>query len=139
MAHQDSQSESGGHHDEFHVVPAKFLIATGAALIVLTVVTVTIAEVDFAKWDLKELNIWVALGVAAVKASLVCLFFMHLRWDRPFNGFVIVASIAFVVLFIGFAMTDSFEYRPEIDQYIADELDGGDAPEVQKTLAELGE
>ena len=47
---------------------------------------------------------------------------------------MLVTSIAFVALFIGFAMTDSFEYRPEIEQYYADELYGGDAPEVQKSL-----
>ena len=95
---------------------------TAIALLVLTCITVAVRYVDVG-----EFNIVIALGIAVLKATLVAMFFMHLRWDRPFNGFVIVASIAFVVLFIGFAMTDSFEYRPEIDQYIADELDGGDA------------
>lgn len=139
MAHHESNHETAEHHEDFHVVPPKVLISTGAALLVLTVVTVGAATVDFTEWDLKELNIWIALAIAVTKASLVCLFFMHLRYDRPFNAFVLVTSLAFVALFIGFSMTDTFEYRPEIEQYVSDELSGGDAPEVQKKLSEIGE
>lgn len=123
-------SDSHGSHDEQvgHVVSPKILIATGLGLLVLTIVTVAAAQVDFEKWDLRELNIWVAMAIAVVKASLVCLFFMHLKWDRPFNAFVLVGALAFVALFIAFAMTDRSEYGPD--------LVPGDAEKVQKKVQE---
>jgi cytochrome c oxidase subunit 4 len=122
------------HHGDFHIVPVWVLVTTGSALLLLTIVTVLAAKVDFSEWDLKELNIWIALAIAVFKASLVCLFFMHLRYDRPFNAFVFVASVAFVALFIGFAMTDTFAYRGDIDEYVSTELEGGEPPKVQQKI-----
>ncbi len=112
------------HHGVGHIVPIPILAVTGGALLVLTVITVWVASYDFG-----PANIWIALGIAALKGSLVVLFFMHLFWDRPFNGIIFATSIAFVALFISFAMTDTFEYAPDMDT--------GDAPEVQLKLAEL--
>jgi cytochrome c oxidase subunit 4 len=63
-----------------------------------------------------------------LNGSLVALFFMHLRWDRPFNQIVFVSSLCFVGLFIAFAMTDTAEYR----EFLLD----GDAPAVEKALAD---
>jgi cytochrome c oxidase subunit IV len=97
-------------HGVGHIVSPKILIATAVALLILTVVTVAVAEIDFAQMDLPELNIFIALLVA----SLVCLFFMHLKWDRPFNSLVLVASLAGVALFIAFALTDTSEYQHEV-------------------------
>src|SRR5262245_13031816 len=119
MAHDphhpaDPAHAAHGEHSIGHVVSPKILIATAAGLLALTVVTVSVASIDFAAMDLKELNIFVAIGIAVIKASLVCLFFMHLRWDRPFNAFVLITSLALVGLFISFAMTDTSEYQPEI-------------------------
>ena len=125
-AHGDDAHE---HHGVGHVVSPKILVATAAALLVLTVVTVSAAKIDFAQLDLRELNIFVALAIAVLKASLVCLFFMHLRWDRPFNAFVLITSLALVALFIWFAMTDSHEYQPEISKKTSDP--------IQAKLAEI--
>jgi cytochrome c oxidase subunit IV len=113
-SHGTDSHSHGEHHGVGHVVSPKILIATGGALLVLTVITVAAAKINFEDFDLREMNIVVALAIAVVKASLVCLFFMHLRWDRPFNAFVLVGSLGFVALFIGFAMTDSTEYQHEI-------------------------
>ena len=122
-------------HGVGHVVHPKVLIATAAALLVLTVVTVAAATVDFEQVDLRELNVFVALAIAVLKASLVCLFFMHLRWDRPFNAFVLITSLALVSLFIWFAMTDSHEYQPEILTTISDPVKAKLA-EVEKVTQE---
>jgi len=130
MAQTHDSHDGHGHGEQVgHIVPARILVMTALALLVLTVVTVAVAGIDFADYDMPELNIWVALAVAVVKGSLVAMFFMHLRWDRPFNGIVFVLSIGFVALFIGFAMTDSLSYQPEIIK--------GDAPQVQLKLGEL--
>ena len=127
-AHHD-HDEHGAHHGIGHVVSPKILFATAAALLVLTVITVKAAEIDFSVFEMAELNVFVALGIALIKASLVCLFFMHLRWDRPFNAFVLIGSLAFVAVFISFAMTDSFQYQHEIIK--------GDAKDVAAEVAKL--
>ena len=92
-----------------HVVPARLLGTVLALLLALTFATVAITWVD-----LGGLNLWLALGIAVLKASLVALFFMHLRWDRPFNAIVFIASLALVMLFVGIALMDSRQYRPEM-------------------------
>ena len=102
-------SANSDYHGVGHLVPVRVLVTIGVALLFLTIVTVAVAQFDFG-----AANIWVALAVAGVKASLVVLYFMHLRYDRPFNSFVFVGSIAFVLLFIGFALTDTSAYRGEL-------------------------
>lgn len=112
MMEHAAQHEEHHGHGVGHVVSPKILIATCIALLVLTAITVLVAYIDFSQYNIYELNIIVALTVAVIKASLVCLFFMHLYWDRPFNSFVLVMSLAFVALFMGFAMIDVSEYSP---------------------------
>jgi cytochrome c oxidase subunit 4 len=92
-----------------HVVPLRILILVWGALIVLTWVTVSATFID-----LGNLNIFIALGIAVVKSSLVVLYFMHLRYDNPFHGFVFVTAVLFVMLLIGFALIDTKEYAPEM-------------------------
>lgn len=85
-----------------HVVPVWLLASVFAALITLTGLTVAAAQID-----LGNLNLYIALAIAALKASLVVLFFMHLYWDRPFNSLIFVGCLLFVTLFIGLSLTDS--------------------------------
>lgn len=106
----DAAAHGGGeHHEVGHIAPMRVLLATGVALLILTLLTVLSAELD-----LGAANVYVALGIAVLKGSLVALFFMHLRWDRPFNGIVFVGSLAFVALFLALAITDSAEYQSDL-------------------------
>ncbi|QQE13120.1 cytochrome C oxidase subunit IV family protein [Planctomycetota bacterium] len=104
-----SQSKHAEYH--VHVVPLRVLFAVFAALIILTILTVGVTKVD-----LGGLNIWIALGVAVVKAVLVALYFMHLRWDSPYNGLALVVAFVFVGVFIGFALKDSLEYQKYVER-----------------------
>ena len=45
---------------------------------------------------------------------LVALYYMHLRWDKPFNAFVFISAFAFLFLFIGFALMDTAHYQEVI-------------------------
>ena len=92
-----------------HVVSPLILLGVFGALLVLTVLTVLAIKVD-----LGQANIWIALGIAVVKAALVAMYFMHLRWDSPFNGIILIASLVFVAIFIGIAILDSKEYQPNL-------------------------
>ena len=67
-----ARSRRSGHE---HVTPLSVYLGIFGALMVLTAVTVAVAFVD-----LGSLNILVALGVAVFKASLVVLYFMHLKY-----------------------------------------------------------
>jgi cytochrome c oxidase subunit 4 len=115
------EHEEHGHQGVGHIVPVRVLATTGLVLLVLTALTVLVAHFDFG-----NVNIWVALGIAGVKASLVVLFFMHLRYDRPFNAVVFVTSLAFVTLFIIFTLTDTTGNAPAVQQKIDEiEFDAG--------------
>ena len=109
------------HHGVGHIVPVRILVATGLALLVFTIITVWAASFDFGAG-----NVFIALLIAGFKASLVVLFFMHLRYDRPFNSFIFVTSICLVMLFISFALPDTVEYE--------DELIPGNAPLVEELI-----
>jgi cytochrome c oxidase subunit 4 len=97
-----------------HVVPLWLLAAIGGTLIFFTWVTVAVTYVD-----LGRLNLWIAMFIACIKAFLVALYFMHLRWDRKINGFLFLSAIGFVTLFIGFALMDSLTYQPDILEAIS--------------------
>ena len=107
---------------EHHVVSVKLLVGVFVALMLLTFLTVAAIWVD-----LGALNIWVAMGIATIKATLVALYFMHLRWDRPFNLFTLVGSLFFVALFLGFCMRDSREYKHTLDVMSQPEIDARNA------------
>ncbi len=64
--------------------------------------------------DLGQANIWVALLIAVIKGGLVVMYFMHLRWDSPFNGVILIAALFFVSVFIGLALLDSHSYQPQL-------------------------
>jgi cytochrome c oxidase subunit 4 len=109
-AHSEAQAVGAGPGDTVsHVVPMKVLIGVWAALLVLTILTVAAIKVD-----LGSLNLWIAMAIATLKASLVVLYFMHMRYDRPFNAIVFVTALLFVMLFVSIAMLDSKAYEPEL-------------------------
>ncbi len=64
--------------------------------------------------DLGFLNIWIGLAIATAKAVLVGLYYMHLRWDKPFNAFVFLTAFAFLAIFVGIAMMDTGQYQQVI-------------------------
>lgn len=102
-------THDGAHDDEHHgphVVPMKLLVGVFAILMFLTVITVGVTSFDFGY----EMNLVVAMAIALVKAAFVGLYFMHLRWDAPINGFILVASLLFVTLFIAITLMDSGQY-----------------------------
>lgn len=105
--HGGNGRPGSGHHP--HIMPGKVLLGVWGALVVLTVVTVGATHVQ-----LGSMGLWVALGIATTKATLVALYFMHLRYDRPINGIIFLSTLLFAALFIGLALTDSQSYQPAL-------------------------
>ncbi len=85
-----------------HVVPLRVYLSVGATLLVLTVVTVIVAQIK-----LGGFNVVVALFIAAIKASLVVLYFMHLRYDKKIFLIIFLIAILFLSVFIIFTMFDT--------------------------------
>ena len=95
-----------------HGTPKKdALTYTGilAALLVLTFITVGASYVQFGSGFL---NVIIAIGIASIKASLVALFFMHLRHDKPINAIIFLVSVFFLGLFLISTYTDWAERDP---------------------------
>ncbi len=94
---------------EHYIAPVSLYVRTFVALLILTVLTVAIAQVDFGSW-----NIIIAMAVAVTKASLVLLFFMGLKWDKKINAIFFVSSLVFLGIFLGYCLLD-IGYRSEGD------------------------
>ena len=94
---------------EVHVSSVKQLVVVWIGLMFGTWLTVTASNID-----LGSLNIWIGLAIATGKALLVGLYFMHLRWDKPFNAFVFAGAFLMLFLFIGFTLMDTAHYQVDM-------------------------
>jgi len=92
-----------GHH---HVSSPAMFMSVLLALLFLTFITVAVAQFDFG-----SANMLIAMGIASLKASLVILFFMHLKYDTAINKLVFVSSFLFLSLLFIFTLGDLFTRR----------------------------
>jgi len=76
-------------------------VAIWAILMAMTLTTVLVSFVDIGPF-----NIVVALVIATIKATLVVLFFMHLRYSPKLTMATVVAAMFFLFLLLGLTMTD---------------------------------
>lgn len=82
-------------------VPYRTFILIWVALLILTGVTIAVSRVD-----LGALNVWVALGVASIKSSLVIFFFMHLRQESNLFKIGLLTMLVILAVFIGMTFLD---------------------------------
>ncbi len=82
-------------------VPYRTFILIWVALLILTGVTVAVSRVH-----LGALNIWVALGVASIKSSLVIFVFMHLRQESKLFKICLIVMLVILAIFIGLTFFD---------------------------------
>lgn len=110
--HQHASAEAGEQHaaSHHHVSSPAQLIGIFVALLALTGLTVVAAQFPFGDFD-----VYVALGIAGVKAFLVAVYYMHLKYDRPLNAVLLVFSIVLVVLFLGVTLSDTRQLAPEVE------------------------
>ena len=97
-----------------HIVPVRVLLTVFAVLLAFTVLTVAVAELPATWVDLGRWNLWIAIGIATVKASLVALYFMHLRYDNPFYALIFVTALVFLAVFLSLTLMDTLQYAPTI-------------------------
>ena len=99
-----------------HVAPKSMYYAVFAALLVGTGLTVAAALVDmghvmkgWGPWGEPLgvfLNNFIMLLIACTKATLVVLFFMHVRWSSRLTWVVAGAGFVWLLLLFGLGMSD---------------------------------
>ncbi len=120
--HGQHSHDDGAVH--VHVHSTKFYAGVLLALLCFTVITVLVSYVDVDAFvalgqpvrGVGAWNLTIAIVIATMKASLVVLFFMHLKDDSRFNGLVFVGSLLFVGVFFAYTRNDT-AVRGTMDRY----------------------
>jgi cytochrome c oxidase subunit 4 len=86
-----------------HIAPRKLYYFVFFSLLILTFLTWQIAYIDLGKW-----NTVVALFIAVCKASLVGVFFMHLKWSASMIRMVIFAAVFWLAIMMTLTIGDFF-------------------------------
>lgn len=84
-----------------HVVSKKTYFVIFGALLVLTAATVWVATFDLGAW-----NAVVALSIAVLKATLVVLYFMHVRYSSKLTWVFVVAGFFWLAILVAFTLSD---------------------------------
>jgi cytochrome c oxidase subunit 4 len=84
-----------------HIVPTRVYYGVFLALMVLTGVTSWVAFID-----LGNFNLVVALAIAIIKATLVILFFMHVKYSTTLTKAVVASGFFFFMILVFFTMAD---------------------------------
>ena len=87
-----------------HIVSVKVYLAIFLALLVGTALTVAAAFVDF-PW---RLNTIVALTIASIKATLVVLYFMHVRYSPRLVWVIVASALFWMGILFAFTFSDYF-------------------------------
>ncbi|HKV34002.1 MAG TPA: cytochrome C oxidase subunit IV family protein [Pyrinomonadaceae bacterium] len=87
-----------------HIVPVKVYFAIFLTLLVGTALTVLAAFVDF-PW---RFNTIVALTIASVKATLVVLYFMHVRYSPRLVWVIVASALFWMGILFAFTFSDYF-------------------------------
>lgn len=88
-------------HTEFRIVSPKTYLVIGCCLLVLTASTTAISYVE-----LGVFNAVVAIAIACIKASLVVLFFMHIKYSSKMTKLTVCAGLFTFLVLITMTMSD---------------------------------
>jgi cytochrome c oxidase subunit 4 len=86
---------------EHHVVSWRLYVGIFLGLCALTAITVYAAGVDFGPF-----NTVIALVIASLKATLVAMFFMHLRWSPRLTTLFLFSGFVFLAILILLTVSD---------------------------------
>ena len=107
------EHDEHGHADDYnvhtHIASTKFYLGIFSVLVCLTLLTIAVSYVH-----LGPLNLVVAIVIASMKAGLVVLFFMHLKYEAKFNVLIFVCSLMFIGVFFAYTSNDT-GHRGEVD------------------------
>jgi cytochrome c oxidase subunit IV len=100
-ASEHASTQAPGHVSE-HISSVGSSVAIWLALLAGTGITVAAAFID-----LGPFNTIVALTIATIKATLVVLFFMHVKYTHEkLSGLVVVSAIFWLFVLLALSMAD---------------------------------
>ena len=89
--------------DHSHVHPLRMYLLTFGSLVVLMALTVVMAQHHIGPPGVSAYNNLVAMAIACAKATLVVLFFMHVKFSSQLvKLFAILGFLWFTLMFITF-------------------------------------
>ena len=93
------------HHDEHehHIVSPKVYVVIFLTLLALTSLTVGASFIEMGIF-----NPIIALGIAVIKAVLVVLFFMHVKYSTKLTKLTVGAGVFTFFILIGMTLADYF-------------------------------
>lgn len=109
--HHEHDKVGSGHKQEFHeshdtlehIVPPRIYIIVGTILLILTGVTVAASYAEMGIF-----NPIVALFIAVVKATIVVLFFMHVKYSSKLTKLTVAGGVFTFLVLIGMTLADYF-------------------------------
>jgi cytochrome c oxidase subunit 4 len=91
-------------HDNLdHIVPPRIYIIVGATLLFFTGVTVWASYLE-----LGVFNPIVALLIACIKATIVVLFFMHVKYSSKLTKLTVAGGVFTFLVLVGMTLADYF-------------------------------
>ena len=85
-----------------HVVSRKTYIVVWVALMALMILTAALSRINLGEW-----STFIALAIAVIKALLVILFFMHVRYEiQKMAWIVVIAGFFWMGILMALSMTD---------------------------------
>lgn len=100
-----SETNTAALTEDFHPLGNNLLLKVYTALVVLTGITVA-ASVYYPG----KIGIAVAMVVTPIKATLILMYFMHLRYERPVFVIMFLVAIAILAVVMGLTFFD-YLYR----------------------------
>ena len=85
-----------------HIVPVRIYFVIFLVLLVGTALTVWAGFQDFPG----PLNVVIALTIASVKATLVLLYFMHLRYSARLTWVIFLSALFWLALLFALTFSD---------------------------------
>jgi cytochrome c oxidase subunit 4 len=85
-----------------HIVPIKVYLVIFFSLLLGTALTVFAAFYDF-PW---QLNTIIALTIASIKATLVVLYFMHVRYSNRLVWVIVISALFWMGILFALTFSD---------------------------------
>jgi cytochrome c oxidase subunit 4 len=103
MNEHQGHNNHGHEEHEMHIVSPRIYLIVGAVLLIFTGTTVWASYLE-----LGIFNPIVALFIAVVKATIVVLFFMHVKYSSKLTKLTVGAGLFTFMALVGMTLADYF-------------------------------
>ena len=101
--YRDHDINAGHPEDEQHIVTPKVYFIIFLSLLLCTALTIAASYLEMGPW-----NPVVAIAIACFKATLVVLFFMHIKYSSKLMKLTVGAGLFTFLILVGMSLADYF-------------------------------